>query len=31
MYSGKSLRNLVEFMPRKLEDIISREGNLTKY
>jgi hypothetical protein len=27
IYSGKSLRNLVEFMPRRLEDIISREGN----
>ncbi len=26
IYSGKSLRNLVEFMPRRLADIISREG-----
>jgi hypothetical protein len=28
---SKSLRNLVEFLPRRLEYIISREGNPTKY
>jgi hypothetical protein len=31
IYSRKFRRNLVEFMPRRLEDIISREGNPTKY
>jgi hypothetical protein len=28
---AKSLKNLVESMPRMLEDIIRREGNNTKY
>jgi hypothetical protein len=27
----KSLKNLIESMPRNLEDIIRREGNPTKY
>jgi hypothetical protein len=30
-HSAKALRNLVESMPRRLEDIISREANTTKY
>jgi hypothetical protein len=31
IHSAKSLRNLMESMPRRLEDIIRREVNNTKY
>ncbi len=31
IHSAKSLRNLMEYMPRRLEDIIRREGSPTKY
>jgi hypothetical protein len=30
-HSEKSLRYLMEFMPRRLKDIIRRERNPTKY
>ena len=31
MSDSQYLRNLVESMPRRLEDVTSREGNHTKY
>jgi hypothetical protein len=31
MDDSQYLRNLVESMPRRLEDVIRMEGNLTKY
>ena len=31
MSNSQYLRNLVESMPRRLEDVISREGNPTNY
>ena len=31
MSDSQYLQNLVESMPRRLEDVISREGNHTKY
>ena len=31
MSNSQYLRNLVESMPRRLEDVISREENPTKY